>query len=130
MNTLRLARLKRTTNEMSRLKKSCKSVAEKGIPTSCYPSVSAFVLASKFMNRKIVYIAAVLLAILHQDFWLWDSTTLLFGFLPVGLAYHAGYSLLAALLWYGALHFAWPEDVVRFAEGEDSPASDEKGERR
>jgi len=82
------------------------------------------------MNRKIVYIAAVLLAILHQDFWLWDSTTLLFGFLPVGLAYHAVYSLLAALLWYGALHFAWPEDVVRFAEGEDSPASDEKGERR
>lgn len=75
------------------------------------------------MNRKIVYVAAVVLAILHQDFWLWDSTEVVFGFLPVGLAYHAGYSVAAALLWYFALHYAWPEDAVRFAEGDDSPAA-------
>jgi hypothetical protein len=27
--------------------------------------------------------------LLHQDFWLWDDPTVLLGFLPIGLAYHA-----------------------------------------
>ncbi len=69
------------------------------------------------MSRKIVLIAAGALAILHQDFWLWDDTTLVFGFLPIGLAYHAAYSLAAALLWFLALRYAWPEDIIAFAEG-------------
>lgn len=28
---------------------------------------------------------------LHQDFWFWKSSELVFGILPIGLAYHAGY---------------------------------------
>lgn len=87
------------------------------------------------MNRKIVYAAAVLLAILHQDFWLWGSTTLVFGFLPAGLAYHAGYTLVTALLWYFVVRYAWPEEAVRFAEGDDGsapdgPPLDDRQERR
>ncbi len=68
------------------------------------------------MKKKAVYLAILLLAVLHQDFWLWHDATLLFGFLPVGLAYHALYSLVAALLWYLALVFAWPADAEAFAE--------------
>ena len=71
------------------------------------------------MNRKIVYIAAIALTILHQDFWLWDDPTLVFGFLPAGMAYHVVYSIATALLWFFALHFAWPKEAVRFAEGSD-----------
>ena len=41
------------------------------------------------MKRKLVYVGIVLLFVLHQDFWLWEDTTLVFGFIPIGLAYHA-----------------------------------------
>ena len=63
------------------------------------------------MKRRVVYLLLFLLALLHQDFWYWDDATLVFGFLPVGLAYHALYSLLAALLWWMALNYAWPHEV-------------------
>jgi hypothetical protein len=47
--------------------------------------------------------------ILHQDFWNWkNAEPLVFGFLPVGLAYHAGYSLLAAALMAVLVKIAWP----------------------
>jgi hypothetical protein len=31
---------------------------------------------------------------LHQDSWNWKDKTLVFGFLPIGLAYHAGFTIL------------------------------------
>ena len=79
------------------------------------------------MKKKAVYLALILLGVLHQDFWYWHDTTLVFGFLPVGLAYHAVYSLAAAFLWYLALTYAWPSDVEAFAETslEDEGASSE-----
>jgi hypothetical protein len=47
--------------------------------------------------------------ILHQDFWNWKKAEpLIFGFLPVGLAYHAGYSILAAVTMAILVRFAWP----------------------
>ncbi len=55
-----------------------------------------------------VWWAVVVLAILHQDFWLWDDATLVFGFMPVGLAWHAGFSLAAGLLWLVVAQVAWP----------------------
>ncbi len=62
--------------------------------------------------RGLVYGLIILLALLHQDFWWWDdSDTLVFGFVPVGLAYHAGLSLAAGLLWALAVKFCWPADV-------------------
>ena len=69
-------------------------------------------------KKKLIYFAILVLALIHQDFWLWDDGTLLFGFLPIGLAYHAFYSLLAALVWYLALQYAWPADNEAFAEGD------------
>lgn len=49
---------------------------------------------------------------LHQDVWNWrDTTPLLFGFLPVGLAYHAGYSLCAAGLMALLVRHAWPKGL-------------------
>lgn len=66
--------------------------------------------------RHFIVVAAIVLAILHQDFWLWDDTTLLFGFLPIGLGYHAAYSCLAAALWAAAVKWAWPSHIEAFAE--------------
>lgn len=76
------------------------------------------------MARLTVYLGIVLLLILHYDFWLWGDPTLVSGFLPVGLAYHMGYSLATAALWYLASECAWPDDAVNFAESPDEPADD------
>ena len=46
---------------------------------------------------------------LHQDVWLWrDARPLVFGFLPIGLAYHAAYRLAVALLLWLLTRLAWP----------------------
>ncbi|MCB9857750.1 MAG: DUF3311 domain-containing protein [Phycisphaerales bacterium] len=66
--------------------------------------------------KKLVYGLIILLAILHQDFWLWDSQYLVFDIVPIGLAYHAGISLAAALLWIAAIKYCWPDDVELLEE--------------
>lgn len=53
----------------------------------------------------------VAVLILHQDFWLWTDKTLVFGFLPIGLAYHAAYSLVAAFTMWLLVRFAWPREI-------------------
>jgi len=73
------------------------------------------------MPRKLIYLAAIALFALHHDGWLWDDASLLFGFLPAGLAYHVVYSLACALLWFLAIRYAWPEDLAAFA---DEPADE------
>ncbi len=77
--------------------------------------------------KAVTYGLIVLLAILHQDFWWWDdSDTLVFGFVPLGLAYHAGISMVAALLWATAVKFCWPADADAVEEESDFAASAEK----
>ena len=62
--------------------------------------------------KKLVYAFIILLAIAHQDFWWWDdSDTLVLGFLPIGLAYHAGISVLAGIAWALATRYCWPLDA-------------------
>jgi hypothetical protein len=46
---------------------------------------------------------------LHQDFWFWRAARpLVFGFLPIGLFYHAAYTLAIALLMWGLVRTHWP----------------------
>ncbi len=70
--------------------------------------------------RMTVLILAILLAVLHQDWWLWDNATLLFGFLPAGLAYHMLISLAAVGLWALAVFYAWPNWVDHVVEEESN----------
>jgi len=58
----------------------------------------------------------LLLLVLHQDFWFWDSEALVFGFMPIGLAYHVAFSFSAALLWGVAIAFAWPTKFEAWVE--------------
>ncbi len=60
--------------------------------------------------QKIVWFLIVLLVVLHQDNWFWDDTTLVFGFMPIGLFYHACISLAAAAVWFLAISTCWPND--------------------
>ena len=57
--------------------------------------------------------------LLHQDFWNWQDGALVFGFLPVGLAYHAAYCVGAACLLAVLVKFAWPAELARIEAGRD-----------
>jgi hypothetical protein len=63
----------------------------------------------------------LLLIIAHQDIWFWEDTTLVFGFLPIALAYHAGISLAAAFTWYLATQFCWPTDQEPSIQRKETP---------
>jgi len=70
--------------------------------------------------RWIVWTAAIVLGILHQDFWNWDNRTLVFGFIPIGLAYHALFSILAGGVWLLAVRYAWPTEIESWASSEQA----------
>ncbi len=67
------------------------------------------------MFKKLLLSLMVLAVfLLHQDFWNWNRTEpLMFGFLPFGLAYHAAYAVLAAIMMALLVKFAWPADLDR-----------------
>ncbi|MCD8533845.1 MAG: DUF3311 domain-containing protein [Verrucomicrobia bacterium] len=77
--------------------------------------------------KKVIYGLAILMAVLHQDFWLWDSRTLVLGFIPIGLFYHAVFSCVAALLWFSATRFAWPTELEKWADTPNEPHTTDGG---
>jgi hypothetical protein len=81
-------------------------------------------------GRLIVLVAFVVLFIVHQDQWFWTDDRLWFGFMPTGLLYHALYSVAAAVLWWLAAKFAWPDELESFASGGDdsTPIDEESSE--
>ena len=58
--------------------------------------------------RTLVWVLVVLLVVLHQDIWNWDDQTLVLGFMPITLFYHACLSMAAGVVWFLACQFAWP----------------------
>ena len=65
---------------------------------------------------RFIWALVLLLLILHQDNWFWTDPRLVFGFMPVGLFYHASLSVAAALVWWLAVRHAWPADLDRGPE--------------
>ena len=64
------------------------------------------------MNRLLIALAITTLYVLHQDLWFWrDARPLLFGALPIGLAYHAAYCLAITLLMWTLTRVAWPSHL-------------------
>jgi hypothetical protein len=80
------------------------------------------------MKLKTFLLTALLLVVyvLHQDFWNWkEAYPLVFGFLPIGLAYQAGYSILAAAMMAVLVSTVWPKHLEN-VEPEDKEL---KGDR-
>ncbi len=75
----------------------------------------------------VILVLALVLFVLHQDLWWWDDPTLVFGFLPLGLAYHALYSILAACLWALACKIAWPHHLEAMADESDAASNGPNG---
>ena len=75
--------------------------------------------------KYVLALLIVLLMILHQDFWNWHKhEPLVFGFIPIGLAWHAGISISAAIVGFLAVRFCWPINVD--VEESDSPTPSRK----
>lgn len=73
-------------------------------------------LAKGASHRSIASLRVTLIApitvfvyALHQDFWFWRSARpLVFGFLPIGLFYHAAYTAAMSLFMWYVVRRAWP----------------------
>lgn len=80
----------------------------------------------KAAKALLVTVLVLVVYFLHQDFWNWKTTDpLIFGFLPIGLAYHAGYSILASILMAVLVWIAWPKQLEDTAAPEPSPSPDQ-----
>lgn len=57
----------------------------------------------------VVLAVAAVLYVLHQDIWFWRTPEpLVFGFIPVGMAYHAAYTVLIAVVLAVLARAYWP----------------------
>jgi hypothetical protein len=75
---------------------------------------------------------------LHQDLWLWrTSSPLVFGVLPPGLAYHAAYTLAVSAIMAVLVRRRWPAhleaqaldvDPANGARGSDPAATAGRGQ--
>jgi hypothetical protein len=71
------------------------------VPISAFPKMP-----------RILLVAILVLLVLHQDNWFWTDARLVFGFMPVGLFYHACISIAASIMWFWATKYCWPEETA------------------
>jgi hypothetical protein len=64
------------------------------------------------LRPTVLVLLAGLLYLLHQDSFLWrEARPLALGFLPIGLVYHAIYTLACAGLMLLLCRYAWPSHL-------------------
>ena len=77
--------------------------------------------------KLVLALLVVVVLLLHQDFWFWGDRGLVFGFLPVGLAYHVGYTLAVVALMVLLVRFAWPGHLEASVEGQGAVGEGDAG---
>ena len=84
-------------------------------------------VAAKFgIKRALLLIIVGALYVLHQDFWFWSAARpLVFGFIPIGLFYHACYTIVTAVVMWLLVKHAWPWHL----EEEGDEATVRRGDR-
>ena len=74
----------------------------------------------------LLFMLALVVYLLHQDCWNWkEYKPLIFGFLPVGLAYHAGFSIIAAIMMAVFVKWAWPKHLEDVQPHNDDKRQDQ-----
>jgi hypothetical protein len=69
------------------------------------------------MNKRLLIIAVTALFILHQDIWFWRTARpLVFGFIPIGLFYHACFTVAASFVFWMLVKHAWPAHLEQEVE--------------
>jgi hypothetical protein len=78
------------------------------------------------MKRTLTFIAVVVLYVLHQDIWFWRrARPFVFGFIPIGLFYHACFAVAASLVLWMLVRYAWPAHLEDEVEHQVSNVEDE-----
>jgi len=77
------------------------------------------------MKKFLLFLMIAFVYVIHQDNWNWSKTDVMLGFLPIGLAYHAVYSILAAVMMALLVRFAWPKHL----EEVEPPKDGQNGEK-
>lgn len=78
------------------------------------------------MKRWLLVLAVATLYVLHQDIWFWRTARpYVFGFVPIGLFYHACFSGAAALLMWLLVTYAWPSHLEEEIEHRSKSGEDE-----
>lgn len=73
------------------------------------------------MKKYLLFLAVFVLYVLHQDIWFWRSARpFVFGFIPIGLFYHACFSVAAAGVLALLVKYAWPHHLEEEVEREES----------
>jgi hypothetical protein len=73
-------------------------------------------------QSPLLFLLIVAVYAAHQDVWNWRKAgPMLFGFLPVGLAYHAAYSMAAAVLMAILVKCAWPKGLDKHETAPPEP---------
>ena len=81
------------------------------------------------MKLKPILLTALvaIVYVLHQDSWNWKrADPLIFGFLPIGLAYQAAYSVVAAVMMAVLVRTVWPKHL----EDVEPENKNREGDRR
>ena len=75
------------------------------------------------MKRLLLTLVVIALYIAHQDFWNWRKVyPMAFGFIPIGLFYHACFVVASSLVLWMLVTFAWPAHLeAEVAEVEGTP---------
>ncbi|MGP8200277.1 MAG: DUF3311 domain-containing protein [Limisphaerales bacterium] len=74
------------------------------------------------MKKLLLFLLVALVYAAHQDVWNWrQSSPMVFGFLPIGLAYHAAYSIAAAVMMAVLVRFAWPKGLEERETSSSAP---------
>ena len=83
------------------------------------------------MKRALLLIIVGGLYVLHQDFWFWRAARpLVFGFIPIGLFYHACYTVATAIVMWLLVKHAWPSELEeRGNDRESERVGDRESER-
>ncbi len=64
------------------------------------------------MTRSVAIAAVAFLYVVHQDFWFWrEARPLVFGFLPIGLFYHAAFTVTSSAVLWLLVTLAWPSHL-------------------
>jgi hypothetical protein len=72
------------------------------------------------MKRILLTLVVIALYVLHQDIWNWRTPyPLVFGFLPIGLFYHACFVVASSLVMWMLVTYAWPSHLEEEIEGSD-----------
>jgi hypothetical protein len=83
------------------------------------------------MKRLLLALVVFALYLAHQDIWNWRTPyPLVFGFIPIGLFYHACFTVASALVMWLLVTYAWPAHLEAEVAEVERPQGQETGKAK